>query len=67
MDTVFENSQQERAAFEKWAGELGYDLTKNADAYYWFGVENLWECWQARAALSNKKQGSENDNLRNLA
>ncbi|VVE85162.1 DUF551 domain-containing protein [Pandoraea sputorum] len=42
----------EREAFEKWAGERGYNLEKFGIFYARNDTQALWQGWQARAALS---------------
>lgn len=46
--------QQEREAFEKWARWACYDITRvSRNAQYESNItEQLWQCWQARAALN---------------
>ena len=51
---LYEALQQEREAFEKWARRACYDITRvSRNAQYESNItEQLWQCWQARAALN---------------
>jgi len=51
----------EREAFEAWAGDQGFVLTRtvHGDEYQDLRTQGPWDAWQAHAALSASRQEGE--------